>query len=415
MQDVKDYIKRLFKVPMLIVFFIICIVLLPSAINLRSIAFRAGIVVALGIDMVQDNKYILDAVITIPSLSEDLNENNKIITSTGTTISDALGNMNLVFGRAIRLGHVRFIVIGQALSNSNVAVAIDGVIRTNKIRDSVQLLMCESSVHELFNAGIELKNKTGIRLSDIVCHLEDYSTTSFDSNVDSFYKGYFSKTKISKLNSLSLVEDYTQGISTSPQEACGQNANGNKQSNNQQTGGKYISNVGKMAIYKDGQLQDILSEELVTAMSWINGASLPKKLVVDFMGFLNISKICYEVLSKSVVTEAFFLKGVPIYCCKINLTIDINEIISENPDIVSKSDYNNVIEEENKTLIGRQIRKQIGQALDYSKKTKLDIMDINNYFYLNVLDEYNRYMEHKSCEEFLEDIQLNVDVNIKII
>ena len=416
MHDFKNFFNRLFKTPMLIVFFIICIVLLPSAINLRSIAFRAGIVVALGIDINEEEKYILDAVITIPSLSEDLNENNKIISSSGISLIDALGNMNLVFGRAIRLGHVRFVVIGKNLAQKNVAMAIDGIIRTNKIRDSVQLVMCEDNVHELFNIGIQLKNKTGIRLSDIICHTESYSTTSFDSNVDAFYKGFFSKSGISKLNSISLTDNFALGVSPMPDaKQNGENMGGlakpNGQSGNEQSN-KYISNIGKMAIFKDGKLQTILSGNLSASANWVNSSYLPKKLVVD-VGMDQISKICYEVLNKSVVTEAFFLKGIPMYYCKINLTIDINEILNTNSQIISKN--SDVITDEVKSDIGKVFRKQVASAVEFIKTSKLDIMDINNYFYLNVYDEYNNYIKTKSYDEFLEDVQISVDVNIKII
>ena len=411
MQNFKIFFKNFFKVPMLVVFFVICFVFLPSAINLRSIAFRTAIVVALGIDIDDNDRYLLDAVIAIPSITDDLNENNKIISSSGESVIDALCNMNLIFGKAIRLGHVRFVVIGNKLSNKNVANAIDGIIRTNKIRDSVQLIMCESDVHELFNVGIELKNKTGLRLSDIVCHMENYSTTSFNSNVDGFYKGYFSKSKISKLNCLTITDQYNKGISFSNQEegAGGQDNNEYKQNSKN----KYISNIGKIAIYKDGVLKDVLTSELGLYSNWTNGANLPKKLIANVTSTEHISKICCEVLGKSVTQEAFFLNGVPMYCCKINLTIDINEIINNDSQVVSKNF--NIISEEIKSDIGREIRSQIGEILKYSKQTKLDVLGLNDYFFLNVYDEYNNYIKTKTTDNFLDDVQLNADINIKII
>ena len=416
MQDVKMFFKKVFKVPILLVFIIICITLLPSAINLRSIAFRAAIVVALGIDIDDNNNYVIDAVITIPSISDNLNENNKIISSKGTSIVDALGNMNLVFGHAIRLGHTRFIVIGNKLSMQNVALAIDGIIRTNKIRDSVQLLMCEDSVHELFNIGIELKSKTGIRISDIICHTESYSTTSFDSNVDSFYKGYFSASKISKLNSLNLTDDYTIGITPMIDAKDGGGLNSGDSQGNQFSGeqkNKFISNMGRTAIYKEGKLIDVLSSELASASNWTNGSYMQKKLLVNIENIEHITKICYDILDKSVIMEAFFLKNVPMYCVKINLTLDVNEIINKDSEIISKN--SNIIEERIKADIGREVRNQVGMAVNYSKTKKLDILGINNYFNLNLFDEYNNFLKNKTPEEFLEEVQINIDVNVKII
>ena len=77
MQDIKDFIKRFFRTPMLLIFALICLVLLPQAINRRSIAFRTGIVVALGIDLDEDDMTVLDAVITVPSFDDTLTESDK--------------------------------------------------------------------------------------------------------------------------------------------------------------------------------------------------------------------------------------------------------------------------------------------------------------------------------------------------
>lgn len=412
MQDLNLYLKRIFKTPILLVFFLICIVFLPSAINLRSVAFRTGIVVGLGIDTNENKEYILDAIITVPSVTDNLTENNKIVSSSGSTILEALGNMNLVFGRAIRLGHVRYILIGSNLAKTNVANAIDGIIRTNKVRDSVQLLVCGSNVHKMLQVGVELKNKTGIRLSDIICHQEQYSTTSFDSNVDSFYKGFFGKSKISKLNYVSIKDDFTIGVAPI-ENTQNENSGGGGETSQTNKKTKYISNLGEMAIFKDGIMQMVLDEKMSESINWLNQSYLPKKLVVEVEDIDTINTIGFEILDKNLKMETFFIKNVPIIYYKINLTIDINEIINSDSEVVPKS--NDIVRDIIKTSTGRTIRKSIGVALDFARQTGLDVFGFNDIFYLYQHDKYLEYCKSGHSEDFLENVQLNVDLNIKII
>lgn len=417
MHDIKTFFKRIYRAPMLLVFGLICVTLLPTAINLRSLAFRSGIVVAMGVDINEDGNYILDAMITIPSIDDSLSENNKLLTSTGISFIDALSNMSVIFGKTLKLGHIRYIMVGYKISEKNLALAIDGIIRTNKVRDSVQLIVCEDEVHDVFNVAIELKNKTGIKLSDIICHLEESSTTALDSNVDSFYKGYFSVSGISKLNSISLTGIYSQGISIS-NDSLSVNTGGNNTGNggNALDGDskKYISNIGRIAVFKNGVIQEILPKDISFAIYWLDSSYIPQKLIVETASVDNVDAICFEVLSKSVKFESFFLHGVPMLCTKINLTIDIDEIINRESGVVSKNQ--NLVKNGVKSDIGREIRKLVGNALNYSKSNKLDIMNINEIFYLLNNREYMEYLQTGVLsEDFLDDVQLNIDLNIKIV
>ena len=416
MYNIKIFFKRMFKTPMLLVFGVICITLLPQAINLRSLAFRSGVVVALGIDIDAEKNFILDAIITIPSIDDSLSENNKLLSASGTSVIDAISNISVIFGKTLKLGHIRYIMVGYNISNQNLALAIDGIIRTNKVRDSVQLIVCEDGVHDIFNEAIDLKNKTGIRLSDIICHIEESSTTAIDSNVDSFYKGYFSASGISRLNCISLTDDHTQGMSASNNSTNVNNGGVNNQSNTgvQNNNKKYISNLGKIAVFKDGIIQKILPQNISFATYWVDSAYIPQKLVVETTSVNNVDAICFEVLSKSVRFESFFLHGVPILCAKINTTIDVEEIINGQNGIVSKNQ--NLVGNGVKGDIERKIRKIVGEAFNYSKENKLDIMSVNEIFYLGNNNEYMEFLKTGlTTEDFLENVQLNIDLNIKIV
>ena len=183
-----NLLKRIIKSPILLIFALVCAFLLPSAINRSSIAFRSAIALALGIDMNEQDEVVLYTAISVPATNESLTENSKIMVSSGRTLSDAFANLRLMYGRDIKLGHTRFVMIGSKISQNNVTSMLDSLIRTNRIRNVVQLIYCPSDIGDMFNVGVKINSATGIKLSDIISHQQNASTTYVNSNIDSFYK-----------------------------------------------------------------------------------------------------------------------------------------------------------------------------------------------------------------------------------
>ena len=92
-------LKRIIKAPILVIFALVCVFMLPSAINMSSIAFRSAIALAMGIDMNEQNQVVLYTAISVPATNESLTENSKIMVSAGTTLGDAFANLRLMYGK----------------------------------------------------------------------------------------------------------------------------------------------------------------------------------------------------------------------------------------------------------------------------------------------------------------------------
>lgn len=437
MQEIIKRVKGLLNVPMLFVFIIICVAFLPQAMNMDSAVFRSAIVVAFGVDKIEE-QYVIHSAINVSSTNESLSENTKLISATGRSVSDAITSLSIQYGKPIRFGHTRFVLIGTNLAKENVALALDGIIRTNKMRDTVQLIMCDADVGDVLNVGIEIKNKTGIKLSEIITYKSKFSTTSMDSNVDTFYKGYFSTAGISKLNCITLTDDYTLGVT--PEADLGQNAGGESGSSgggeagrgagtgatasgDSQEGGeasktqklKYISNTGQMAIFKNGVLQTILPGNIANGTYWVNKTHLPQRLRVNVSNqYLHNAHIYFYVLEKTVGRDVFFYKGMPMVSVRVDLTLGIEEIINGNNEIIPLN--KDVIDTEVKCAIGREVRRQTGEAFLFGKENDLDVLDINETFYLS---KYKPYMEYlasgKTTDEFVEDTQISMEVRVEVI
>ncbi|MBE7082515.1 MAG: hypothetical protein E7378_02400 [Clostridiales bacterium] len=432
MQKILQKLKNLFKYPIILIFVLICIFFLPTAINTSSISFRAAVIVAMGIDKNDQDQIELYSVVNVSSTTESLSENSKVVTSSGATIGEALSNLSLIFGRTIKLWHARFIMIGPQISQDNLGQMLDVVVRTNKIRNTVQLIYCDSSVKDLFNVGIQLKSQTGVRLSDIICYEHEYSTTSINSNVDSFYKGYLSKGRVSKLNLVSLSGDITQGInpasdidsgleSSSSQSSGTDGGKGGESSEGGVTGSKskaeksYISNVGDLAIFKDGKFVAKASGQVAEGINWFYNQYVPKKLFVEVSTpKLKNAKVNFDVLYKSVTKEMFFHKGIPFYESKIYLHVDVAEVVVEDKQKVGIS-YS-LVEDEIKSAVARRIREEISSALNFCKTYNVDALSINNQMYESKQKQYMQYIENGNTEDdLIQNTQVSAEVEIKIV
>lgn len=431
---------------MLLVFVLVCVFLLPTAINMSSIAFRSAIALALGVDVNENDEVILYTAISVPATNESLSENSKIMVSSGATLGDAFANLRLMYGRAVRLGHVRFVLIGSKISNQNVTSMLDSLIRTNRIRNVVQLIYCPSDIGDMFNVGVKINSATGIKLSDIISHQQNASTTYVNSNIDAFYKGYFSESKISKINAVLLTPDATQGISSNVNESeskdkqAGQSSGSEqitKQEDASEKGGVektgqsqgdtlpessdtsvqdlHISNRGRLAIYENGTFRTLLTEDVSRGVNWLSQDFNPKELLVSVekVSKLGNVQMGFDILSKRVNMETFFYKGVPFLSAKVIISLDLDEIISNEKNIEISHE---IIDDNVKSSIGRAIRRQIAGAVKQSKQLKLDFFEINDIFNKNNHKEYIEYIKQgNSIYDFLEKAQIFTEIEVKII
>lgn len=426
MQTLIKRVKKIFAYPMIWVLIVLLVVSFPTALNLRSVAYRCAIMVALGIDKTEDEQIIVYGVANI-SYSDSLAENSKIVSAKGDTFGDALGNLTISFNRDIRLGHVRFILIGSGIAQSDVSKELDRVVRTNKIRNSTQFLYCATPIDEIFDLGIDLRNNVGIQLSELLCHQEKFSNTLPDSNIDYFYKGYLSNSSVSKINAVSVSNDESKGINPNGNSGGESSSMGSSGSSSSSTPGgsgqedknakpkKYISNVGELAIFKNGRLQKVLSQEVSEGVNWLNTKSFPKRLIVNTgdIDSWGAGKANFDVVDKKVNVNSFFYKNKPYLDVKINLTINIDEIISNSSTnkIIKK-----VLDQSIKADIGDTIREQIALALTESKNINLDIFGINDIFNTNNYHQYVNYLNNGgTVDSIFHQVLINCDVGIKVI
>lgn len=419
MEKLKKTAKFIFKSPILLIFSLICVFMLPNSINTLSEAFRSAIAVAVGIDLNEENKTEIYVAINSSPTSESLAETNHIFCSSGETVGDAFTNLNLTFGRDIKLGHTRFVMIGEKISQQDIVILLDRLVRTSKMRNTVQLIYCPNSIKQMFEIGSKMGNTSGLKLSEIVCHQQNNSTTSIDSNIDSFYKGFLSPSGVSRLNMVKLTNDYTKGINANTDGSSGGESSSSGEQNESHSGGEqkqdYVSNRGEIAIFKDGVLKFTLDEEMSSGLNWLNNNFNSKELLVMVNNSSQIDDaiINFDILNKYVRCKSFFYKNMPFLSAQILISLTIDEIISDN----AKKDLRySMLDDSVKSDIGNTIRGQVAKVVNFAKQEKVDIYELNNMFYKNNYYEYKEYLKNGNTkDDIIENTNISVDIEIKII
>lgn len=419
MEKLKKTAKIVFKSPILLIFSLICVFMLPTSINTLSVAFRSAIAVAVGIDLNEENKTEIYVAINSSPTSESLAETNHIFCSSGETVGDAFTNLNLTFGRDIKLGHTRFVMIGEKISQQDIVILLDRLVRTSKMRNTVQLIYCPNSIKQMFEIGSKMGNTSGLKLSEIVCHQQNNSTTSIDSNIDSFYKGFLSPSGVSRLNMVKLTKDYTKGINANTDGSSGGESSSSGEQNESHSGGEqkqdYVSNRGEIAIFKDGVLKFTLNEEMSSGLNWLNNNFNSKELLVMVNNSSQIDNaiINFDILNKFVRCKSFFYKNMPFLSVQILISLTIDEIISDN---VKKDLRYSMLDDSVKSDIGNTIRGQVAKVVNFAKQEKVDIYELNNMFYKNNYYEYKEYLKNGNTkDDIIENTNISVDIEIKII
>ena len=107
---------------------------------------HTAIIVALGIDRGDDEKYEISAQIAVPQASTSSSSNSEsIISAKGSTIGEAIDKIAVNTGWYPLFAFCNLIILGESSLNGNVMDVINFFIRSDRIPDSASLCACEGT------------------------------------------------------------------------------------------------------------------------------------------------------------------------------------------------------------------------------------------------------------------------------
>lgn len=419
-------VQKLSKNILWIFFLIMMVILIPSSFSLHAQTEDRSIVIAMGIDKTQDEKYEVSIEFVVPRYATNYNQNAQVISAVGINTTDAFVGLSLHVGRIIGLSHCSTILIGESLKNEDIIDIIDQVLRGKRVNYNAQLIYAQGSAKEILQKAIETDANFNLNINEIV-QFNDLFINAKTLLLSDFYKTYYQGYGANYMPSLSLSEKDSEGISpngssssssqSSSQEQNGASSQGGGSTDNSQNNAKkYFSNDGKTAIFNKGRFVELLSPDEVTGFGLMTNESTRGAIVLDGVTnkYFTDAQVTFSIRNRNVTRVAKFSKtGKPQIYYTFNYVVRIEQVKNGiyNPNIVT--DTQDFFTPELKSKFSDKIKGESAKAIQKAKELKLDLFDLYDCFDRYKHQEWQNYLKTlNDKEDYVQDVEFFMQVNV---
>ena len=405
-------LKTLFSPRKLIVwiFLIILLATVPE-ITKPAMSETEAIVTMMSLDKIDDKIKISASVLTP---AEEKTANYEVFSATGETVGEAVENVSLALGKSIGFAQCEIMAFGENLSNEGILSSLDFMTRTRKVGRNALLINFSGDVEEFQQAVVNLNIEKSVPLEDIFNFDKRYIPTE-DSNIHSFYKGYFSSistgimpkvqlTKEKTGNNAIEIEQGSTGGGSSTQPGSGTSGTNNK---------SYILNDGTISVFKKGRkLLEIASDKVKQLNLMLNNeqeGTLKVENVNDKL--YNNSNVVLNITDKKLKFSPRFENNTPVFNISIDLIVLVEEIDEENPNKNflkrNKEFLTPALIEKTKEVV----KEHAMSIVEFCKTNEIDLIGVFENFYRKQFKEFKKYYEEKQ-EKYLDDVKVNISVKV---
>lgn len=409
----KKFIKKMLNKPMLFVFLVVLILYAPIALLMPADTSLRAIVTRIGIDSSPEGVEV-SAVVFVPTPNTNYTENYKLFSAEAENVALAFQKISRYAGKKIALNLAEMIVVNEEISSGDLAKVIDSLTRSTDILNNAALICTNQSAKDFLNATLSLNSASDLNVEELILYSQDkvYNT---ESNIESFYQGYFSPQKISILGYIELASG-TSGITTSGGSSASGSSGGGESSSassGESSGGegssgkesKTLLNEGRIAVYKDGTLNVVLTPEQLKGLNWLNPRCNESYLTVYNVTdevFTNAT-ITFKLLRKKLNINVYFVNDIPVFEGNLSLIMEVDQVKQENLDSDIMQPELSVISPELRNKVNMQAKQEFKVAQDLMIENKLDLVHAYDYFktfhpkkferFLNSLDDQSNFLE----------------------
>lgn len=366
---------------------------------------HTAIIVALGIDRGDDEKYEISAQIAVPQASTSSSSNSEsIISAKGSTIGEAIDKIAVNTGWYPLFAFCNLIILGESSLNGNVMDVINFFIRSDRIPDSASLCACEGTAKKLLLSNTPLDSVTSFALLKIL--EQDYAKLDriANINVKNFVSEYFSP---SSRGFIPLVKKVKSGDSKNASEGG---------SGNSESGGSGGENPGDESDVYDASSAVFFSHgkpvEILTPEETLLFNLRDKNSIDTFIKLENAevdgqkTDLLIEIDETEKKYGFKFDNGLPVYEIKMNVQC---RIVSANA-VSPVSELFPAAEVPDEILLATE--KKITETLEKLYR-KLQISDCDLFGIKNVLYKFHYDKYEKMKDDVLKSTVLKTDVVCK--
>jgi len=403
---------------LVIVFAFLMILFLPSSLFAPALTNTRAIITGMSIDK-EGEDYKISLQLITPQSNISNNENLEIIDDTGSTIFECFNNLSIKLGKVVGLEHANIIVLSSSLQGEDIMNLFDYLYRNTNITMSTILLQTDDDAKKLLETSAELNNNSSSSLQNNLGFNNSIIESSNITSLGTFFNDYFSYSKVSLVPYIQVPKEEgdSSGGSGGSSESTGESGNQGSGSGGGSSSGStvqpLVQNNGQSTIYKNGKLFEILSKELSTGFSWLEGSTYRGNVKVE-----NVTDKIYDNATVTIKVEnserniKSKIKNNRLY---LDINIDIycmvSEIVEENRNEALMHSTKNYLTKELISKIQDSVRSTIQDSLSYCKENKVDAFKLYDIFYKHHKKEFKKVLNIYG-EDYLDAAYFNINVNV---
>ena len=404
-------LKTIFSPRKLIVwiFLVVLIITVPETTK-PAMSKTEAIITMMSIDKVDENIKISTAVITP---SSEKTTNYEVYTGVGKTVGEAVENVSLSLGKSMGFAQCEIMAFGENLSNEGIMSSLDFMTRTRKVGRNAILINFSGDVEEFQQAVVNLNIEKSIPLEDVINFDKRY-IPSEDSNIHSFYKGYFSPISLGIMPKVQLLK---QATDNAIELKSGSTGGGNSNNPGSGTGGQnskeYILNDGTVCVFKDGKKLLELAPEQMQKLNILANVEQEGTLKVENVDdeLYKNSNVVLNIHNKQLSFSPKFKDNKPVFNIDIELSVLVEEVDEENPDKSFLKRNKDFLTDELINKTKETVKTKVMEIIDYCKENKIDLIGVYENFYRKEYKKFEKYYKENQ-EKYLDGIEYNISVKV---
>lgn len=404
---------------MIAIFCVILIFYLPIALFREPDSARRLIITALAIDK-QQEQFEVSALCFIPVSTSTFQENYKIISATDNTFVEALNKIGLYSGRISALPHTSVVVVSQDVMQDDMLQCLNHLARTSNLGNNTVVIGTNQSAKKVLELTNDLDSSANLSLKDLLAYNYQYLYGN-QSNLESFYRGYFSPTKTSVLGYMKL--DQQKGIEVQGKKQGGESSSSNsketssasQQSQDQQQPQQKILNDGSACVFKNGKFKVLLEPQMIETFNWIYNQQNKSILTIQHFNHKNFqdATVSFQIERNPVMKNAKFVHDVPQMDFVINMVLTLDEInqkkyTADNFDLGQKSFSSDL-----QVAVQQHIKNNISDLLTVLRENQIDIIEVQKTFENQEKQKFSKFLSSlEDKQDYLRYINFNIITNV---
>lgn len=364
---------------------------------------------------VEKNGEEIEVAVMVLTPGEERKVNNQVYTGSGKTLGEAVGNISIMLGKEMGFAQCEVVAFGDKICEIGVIPSIDYMTRTKRVGRSAVLINFSGDAKDFADAVSKLSLEKALRLDQIL-HYDQRYILSKNSNIDSFYKGYYSEISIGLMPQLKLETDGKGGAIEVATSTSGSSSSAGGQSSSNagdQQSKKYIINDGATCLFYKGAKRLELTPEQVKDLNVLQNNEQEGVLKVENVtdDIYTNATIVFALTKKDTHIKTRFENDRPIFEINVEVKVLVDEVIQENSDKKFLRRNKEFLTPTALSKLKESMHNKMMETIEFCKLNEIDILGVYKNFNALNNKEFKQYYE-KTKNEYLSGVEYKINVEI---